>query len=80
MSDDLAKRIDRLESIAGDQKLKHVYMNYCDLGYPRTSSDGFSSTTRSGPVGISVTMWAAPHSKPSSAESPRRSFLRPISP
>jgi hypothetical protein len=34
MSDDLAKRIDRLESIEAIKKLKHVYMNYCDLGYP----------------------------------------------
>ena len=34
MSDNLAKRIDRLESIEAIKKLKHVYMNYCDLGYP----------------------------------------------
>ena len=34
MSDDLARRIDRLELIEAIQKLKHVYMNYCDLGYP----------------------------------------------
>jgi len=34
MSDDLAKRIDRLESIEAIKKLKHLYMNYCDLGYP----------------------------------------------
>jgi hypothetical protein len=34
MSDDLAKRIDRLESIEAITKLKHRYMNYCDLGYP----------------------------------------------
>jgi hypothetical protein len=34
MSDDLAKRIDRLESIEALKKLKHLYMNYCDLGYP----------------------------------------------
>jgi hypothetical protein len=33
MSEDLAKRIDRLESIEAIKKLKHVYMNYCDLGY-----------------------------------------------
>lgn len=34
MTDDLAKRIDRLESIEAIKKLKHLYMNYCDLGYP----------------------------------------------
>lgn len=34
MSDDLARRIDRLESIEAIKKLKHRYMNYCDLGYP----------------------------------------------
>ncbi|HVZ16254.1 MAG TPA: nuclear transport factor 2 family protein, partial [Terriglobales bacterium] len=34
MTDDLAKRIDRLESIEAIKKLKHVYMHYCDLGYP----------------------------------------------
>ena len=34
MSDDLTKRIDRLESIEAIKKLKHLYMNYCDLGYP----------------------------------------------
>jgi hypothetical protein len=34
MSDDLAGRIDRLESIEAIKKLKHLYMNYCDLGYP----------------------------------------------
>ena len=34
MGDNLAKRIDRLESIEAIKKLKHLYMNYCDLGYP----------------------------------------------
>ncbi|HEV8262152.1 MAG TPA: nuclear transport factor 2 family protein [Burkholderiales bacterium] len=34
MSDGLAERIDRLESIEAITKLKHRYMNYCDLGYP----------------------------------------------
>ena len=34
MTDDLARRIDRLESIEAIKKLKHLYMNYCDLGYP----------------------------------------------
>ena len=34
MTDDLAKRIERLESIEAIKKLKHVYMHYCDLGYP----------------------------------------------
>ena len=34
MSDALAERIDRLESIEAIKKLKHLYMNYCDLGYP----------------------------------------------
>ena len=33
MSDSLERRIDRLESIEAIKKLKHVYMNYCDLGY-----------------------------------------------
>jgi len=32
MTEDLAKRIDRLESIEAIKKLKHVYMNFCDLG------------------------------------------------
>ncbi|MEQ8347903.1 MAG: nuclear transport factor 2 family protein [Sneathiellaceae bacterium] len=32
-TDDLAARIDRLESIEAIKKLKHVYMQYCDLGY-----------------------------------------------
>ena len=31
---DLEARIDRLESIEAIKKLKHVYMNWCDLGYP----------------------------------------------
>lgn len=34
MSTDLEARIDRLESIEAIKRLKHVYMNYCDLGYP----------------------------------------------
>jgi len=34
MTDDLTRRIDRLESIEAIKKLKHVYMHYCDLGYP----------------------------------------------
>jgi hypothetical protein len=34
MPDDLATRVDRLESIEAIKKLKHVYMRYCDLGYP----------------------------------------------
>lgn len=34
MSEDLAARIDRLESIEAITKLKHRYMRYCDLGYP----------------------------------------------
>jgi hypothetical protein len=33
MSSDLETRIDRLESIEAIKKLKHVYMNHCDLGY-----------------------------------------------
>jgi hypothetical protein len=33
MTEDLARRIDRLESIEALKKLKHVYMHYCDLGY-----------------------------------------------
>lgn len=34
MTDDLAKRIDRLESIEAIRNLKYRYMTYCDLGYP----------------------------------------------
>jgi hypothetical protein len=34
MTDDLARRIERLESIEAIKNLKHVYMHYCDLGYP----------------------------------------------
>jgi hypothetical protein len=34
MTDDLARRIDRLESIEAIKNLKHRYMQYCDLGYP----------------------------------------------
>jgi ketosteroid isomerase-like protein len=34
MSEDLAKRVDRLESIESIKALKHVYMKHCDLGYP----------------------------------------------
>lgn len=30
----LEERIDRLESIEAIRRLKHVYMNWCDLGYP----------------------------------------------
>ena len=40
MSDNLAKRIDRLESIEAIKKLKHLYMNYCDLGYPPAKLKG----------------------------------------
>ncbi len=31
---DLESRIDRLESTEAIKKLKHVYMNWCDVGYP----------------------------------------------
>jgi len=75
MSNDLAKRIDRLESIDAIKKLKHLYMNYCDLGYPPTSSDRSLRTTRFGSAEISVTIRDASQSKPSSAEFPRRSSL-----
>ena len=34
MSNNLEARIERLESIEAIKKLKHVYMHYCDLGYP----------------------------------------------
>lgn len=34
MSSDLEARIDRLESIEAIKKLKHIYMQHCDLGYP----------------------------------------------
>ena len=30
----LEERIDRLESIEAIKRLKHVYMNWCELGYP----------------------------------------------
>ncbi len=33
MSESLEARIDRLESIEAIEKLKHVYMKHCDLGY-----------------------------------------------
>ncbi|MEM7744005.1 MAG: nuclear transport factor 2 family protein [Pseudomonadota bacterium] len=31
---ELETRIDRLESIEDIKKLKHIYMGWCDLGYP----------------------------------------------
>ena len=34
MNANLEDRIDRLESIEAIRKLKHVYMEHCDLGYP----------------------------------------------
>ncbi len=34
MSESLEARVDRLESIEAIKKLKHVYMQHCDLGYP----------------------------------------------
>lgn len=34
MNDDLARRLDRLESIEAIRSLKHRYMTYCDIGYP----------------------------------------------
>ncbi len=36
MAESLETRIDRLESIEAIKKLKHVYMNHCDLGYKPT--------------------------------------------
>ncbi len=33
MTESLEARVDRLESIEAIKKLKHVYMNHCDLGY-----------------------------------------------
>jgi len=48
MSDDLAKRIDRLESIEAIKKLKHLYMNYCDLGYPPEKLERFPSELNRG--------------------------------
>ena len=30
----LEERLDRMESIEEIKKLKHEYMNWCDLGYP----------------------------------------------
>lgn len=34
MNETLETRIDRLESTEAIRKLKHVYMNHCDVGYP----------------------------------------------
>ena len=34
MTESLEARVDRLESIEAIKKLKHIYMMYCDLGYP----------------------------------------------
>jgi len=34
MTDNLEEVIDRLESIEEIKKLKHIYMEYCDQGYP----------------------------------------------
>ncbi|MEO1511535.1 MAG: nuclear transport factor 2 family protein [Planctomycetota bacterium] len=34
MPADLAATIDRLEAVEAITKLKHIYMNLCDLGYP----------------------------------------------
>ena len=34
MTDNIEKVIDRLESIEEIKKLKHIYMDYCDQGYP----------------------------------------------
>lgn len=34
MTDKIEKMIDRLESIEDIKKLKHIYMDYCDQGYP----------------------------------------------
>ena len=65
MSDDLAKRIDRLESIEAIKKLKHLYMNYCDLGYP---------PEKLGPLFSDNAVWTSRDRSPSG--SPRdRSFF-----
>jgi len=34
VTDKIEKMIDRLESIEDIKKLKHIYMDYCDQGYP----------------------------------------------
>ncbi len=50
MSESLEKRIDRLESIEAIKKLKHLYMNYCDLGYP---------PAKLGPLFIDDAVWSS---------------------
>ena len=50
MSESLEKRIDRLESIEAIKKLKHRYMNYCDLGYP---------PAKLGPLFIDDAVWSS---------------------
>ena len=50
MSESLEKRIDRLESIEAIKKLKHLYMNYCDLGYP---------PARLGPLFVDDAVWSS---------------------
>lgn len=50
MTDDLAARIDRLELIEAIKKLKHVYMRYCDLGYP---------PAKLGPLFVADAIWTS---------------------
>ena len=50
MSESLEKRIDRLESIEAIKKLKHLYMNYCDLGYP---------PAKLGPLFVDDAVWSS---------------------
>ncbi|MDF1730244.1 MAG: nuclear transport factor 2 family protein [Minwuia sp.] len=50
MSEDLAARVDRLESIEAIKKLKHVYMNECDLGY---------LPDRLGPLFVDEAVWTS---------------------
>ena len=48
MPADPTAQIDRLESIDAIKRLKHVYMNYCDLGYP---------PDRLGPLFVEDAVW-----------------------
>ncbi len=50
MSESLEVRVDRLESIEAIKKLKHIYMQHCDLGYP---------PEKLGPLFIDEAVWTS---------------------
>ena len=50
MTESLETRVDRLESIEAIQKLKHVYMMYCDLGY---------APAQLGPLFVDEAVWTS---------------------